>query len=132
MAAFMAVTIHAQPPGGGPGGPKMTEDNVKERVAELSETLELNEEQEEAILVFELEQFNTMQDKMEENRDDRDAMHEFMDEFMKEKEEKYAEVLNEEQLAKWKELEEKRRQSRPSRPGEEDDDDSQSSRGRGR
>ena len=132
LLAFSALPLFAQPGQGqgrgqGPGpGMQMTEENVKARIERLSETLELSPEQEKKILKFELDQFNKGQAERQKFAGDREAIREYMQEQRKIRDDKYAEVLTGEQLSKYNQmLEERRQRMRESR-------ESEGQRGRGR
>lgn len=126
-----SIPTFAQPGSGQGGRRQMTEDDVKERVSRTADSLDLTDAQEKKVLEFELEFFKENQ-KVFENFDfetgDREAMREYMMKQREERDEKYAEVLTDEQLEKYHEMIDKRRQNMRQRREEE----SGEQRGRGR
>jgi Spy/CpxP family protein refolding chaperone len=144
---FTSIPLMAQPgqgQGPGPGrGFQMTEEDIRTRVDNLSETLSLSEQQHEQILDYELDLYNKMQiefQKMRSNPDgppDREAMRANMQKIREERDQKYAEVLTGEQMEKFQQIQEQRRsemrrqyQEGNPPPGEESGD--RPARGRGR
>ena len=109
----------------------MTEEDVVERVERNADSLNLTDQQEKKVLEFELEFYKERQ-KMFENFDpqtgDREAMRAKMMKQRDERNEKYAEVLTEDQLEKFKQMQDRRRQQMRQRREEE----SGEQRGRGR
>jgi len=109
----------------------MSEEDVKERVEMTADSLDLTAEQEKKVLEFELAFYKERQ-KMFENFDretgDREAMRDKMMKQRDERNEKYAEVLTEEQLEKFKQMQDRRRQQMRQRR----EDGSGGDRGRGR
>jgi len=139
-----SAPIMAQPgQGQGPGrGFQMTEEDIRARVDNLSETLSLSEQQHKQILDYELDFYNKMQiefQKMRSNPDgppDREAMRANMQKFREERDQKYTEVLTAEQMEKYQQIQEQRR-SEMRRQYEEgnpsgEDSDNRPARGRGR
>ena len=130
---------HGQGQGHGQWGGQMSEENVKQRVDNLAETLECTDQQKEKILAYELDWYRKMQterQKMMDGGGDREAMQAKMQEQRKLKDEKYAEVLTEAQMKKYNQLMEERMQQRQAqRQGQEqgqgDGQNSQRQRGRG-
>jgi len=123
--------------GQGPGsgrGFRMSEEDIRERVDNLSETLEFSEEQHEKILEFELEFYNIMQVERQKFTGDSEAMRAVMREARKERDKKYEEVLTKEQMEKFKEIQEQRRSQmrRPYQESNPGSDDERPARGRGR
>jgi len=124
------------PPGGGPGqGPgqgrgfQMTEEDIKARVDDLSQSLSLSEDQHKKILEYEMEFYNKMQIQFQNMRSqggppaDREAMRENMQKMREERDQKYAEVLTKEQMEKYQQIQEQRRsemrrQFQEGNPGE--------------
>ena len=129
--AICSISTFAQPPGGGRGGRQMSEEDVKERVEQTADSLNLTAEQEKKVLEFEMEFFRERQ-KMFEDFDpetgDREAMRANMMKQRDARNEKYAEVLTEEQLEKFQEMQDRRRQNIRQRR----EQDSGGDRGRGR
>lgn len=78
-----AGTLQAQPRGGQQGPPKMPNDEqIKEMVQDLSETLSLTEEQEQQVSDKYTEHFAEMKAKMDGNqRPDRDEMESMKSDF---------------------------------------------------
>ena len=129
MLAFLmgalTVQLTAQNPGGGgrPDGPgprgpgfRMTEDDVKQRVDNLAETLDLSKEQHKELMNYELEFYTKMQVEFEKFRNqsgpppDREEMRNRMEKVREERDAKYTEVLTNAQLEKYREIQEQRRQ----------------------
>ena len=101
-----------QRPGGGPGpgrGFQMSEEEIKERVDNLSETLEFSEDQHKKILKYEMEFYNKIQVERQKFSGDREAMRATMMKIREERDKKYEEVLTKEQMDKFKEIQEQRR-----------------------
>ncbi len=142
FAIFLSSPLLAQP-GQGPGrGFQMTEEDIRARVDNLSETLSLSEDQHKKILDYELEFYNKMQiefQKMRNNPDgppDREAMRANMQKIREERDQKYAEVLTAEQMEKFRQIQEQRRnemrrQYQERNPDNQPSDD-RPARGRGR
>jgi Spy/CpxP family protein refolding chaperone len=141
--ALFALPVMAQGPGGqGPGrGFQMTEEDIKDRVDNLAETLALTEDQHQKILDYELEFYNKRQiefQKMRNNPDgppDREAMRANMQKMREERDQKYAEVLTKEQMEKYSQIQEQRRsemrrQYQEGNPGGQESND-RPARGRG-
>jgi len=126
-----------QGPGGGPGqgrGFQMSEDDITERVDNLSETLKFSKDQHKKILEYELEFYNKMQVERQKFTGDREAMRATMMQAREERDKKYEEVLTKEQMEKFKEIQEQRRsdmrrQYQENNPEGEND---RPARGRGR
>ncbi len=131
LLVICSVPTFAQPGSGQGGRRQMTEEDVKERVERNADSLNLTDQQEKKVLEFELEFFKKNQ-KIRENFDfetgDREAMRELMMKQREERDEKYAEVLTDEQLEKYHEMIDRRRQQMRQRREEE----SEGQRGRGR
>ena len=139
LLGFFAIPLFAQPGGGqgqgrGQGGGQgqdqrrqMTEQDVKDRVARLSESLECSDEQETEILEFDLEQYKTAQVERQKLSGDREAMRAYMMKQRDVRDKKYAEILTKEQLKKYNELMEERRNQRQNQS-----ESSEGQRGRGR
>ena len=102
-----------QRPGGGPGGMgrgfQLSEEDIKERVDNLGETLEFSKEQHEKVLEFEMEFYNKMQVERQKFTGDRDAMRAVMTKAREDRDKKYEEVLTTEQMEKYKKIREQRR-----------------------
>jgi len=132
--AICSIPTFAQPPGGGRGGRQMSEEDVKERVERTADSLNLTADQEKKVLEFELELFKERQ-KMFEDFDpetgDREAMREYMMKQRDERDEKYAEVLTDEQLDKYLEMRDRRQQQMRQRREENSGGDRGRGRGRG-
>jgi hypothetical protein len=88
----------------------MTEEDISERVDNLAETLELTEQQHKKILDFDLEFYTKMQVEREKQMGDREAMRAAMREARDERNRKYEEVLTREQMDKFIEIQERRRE----------------------
>ncbi|MCK4748725.1 MAG: hypothetical protein KAT15_16845 [Bacteroidales bacterium] len=146
MLAF-TLQLTAQDPDGGQGrpggpgrGPQMTEEDIKERVDNLAETLKMSEDQHKKILAVDMEFYNKMQIERQKMRNDggpppdREAMRAKMREMRDERNQKYEDVLTPEQYDKFIEIQERRReqmrqQHQQNNPGGEED---RPPRGRGR
>lgn len=106
------------PPGGFRGGPgrgfNRSEDDIKRQVTDLSENLNLSDAQQKELIDYELE-FNTkMQVEFEKMRNnggppDREAMRDRMRKVREERDNKYREVLTEDQMKKYEAIQEERR-----------------------
>lgn len=145
LAALMVIfTIQLSGQGGqgpgqgqGPGGGRgfqMTEEDIVERVDNLSETLEFSKDQHKKILKYELEFYNKMQVERQKFTGDREAMRASMMNARDERDKKYEEVLTKDQMAKFNEIREQRRsemrrQYQENNPGGEGE---KPARGRGR
>ena len=128
---IFSIPAFAQPGGGQGRGRQMTEEDVKERVQRTADSLDLSSEQEKKILAIELEYFEKnreMRENFDPETSDREAMREFMMKQREEREEKYAEILNDEQWKKYEQMMDRRRQNMRRRMEE----DSGGQRGRGR
>ncbi len=137
--AFFAIPLFAQSgqgqgrgQGGGQGQGQrrqMTEQDVKDRVVRLSESLECSDVQEKKILDFELGQYKTAQVERQKLSGDRDAMRAYMMKQRDVRDKKYAEILTKDQLKKYNELMEERRNQRQR---QSEGGSSEGQRGRGR
>jgi hypothetical protein len=112
----------------------MSEEDVKQRVERMAETLELDAEQKKKILKLELDFYNKMQTVRSNNQGDFEAMRSAMQESRKQRQEKYKEILTKPQMDKLTQLMEQRmqRMQQGGPPGERQPADSTRSRGRGR
>lgn len=118
--------------GGGEYRQQMTEDNVRQRVDRLAQSLEMKEDQKTKIMDYELKAFKTNQVERQRLMGDREAMRSYMQKQRDEREKKYKEVLTEEQYKKYLEQREQRRQENPNRQRPSDNGDGQRApRGRG-
>ena len=145
LMVALTMQVSGQRPGGGPGGGRgfqMTEEDIKERVDNLQESLQLTQDQHKKLMYYELESYNKMQierQKMMNNQGgqfDREAMRATMMKSREEREKKYEEVLTREQMKKFTEIQEQRRnqmrqQYQQNNP-EGDGDGDRPARGRGR
>lgn len=140
LMSLFTLTLSGQDgqgPGGGPGqgrGFQMSEDDIIERVDNLSETLKFSKDQHKKILEYELEFYNKIQVERQKFTGDREAMRATMMQAREERDKKYEEVLTKEQMEKFKEIQEERRsdmrrQYQENNPEGEDD---RPARGRGR
>lgn len=119
-------------PGGGMGR-QFTEDDVKQRVQQQSESLGLNDDQEKKILDFELEMYKKNQVERQKHRGDRDGMRAYMLEQRELRDQKYKEVLTEEQFKQYKKNQEERvERMRQRRDGSGTSGGDRPARGRGR
>ncbi|MCK4922163.1 MAG: hypothetical protein KAS71_14020 [Bacteroidales bacterium] len=108
---------------------QMTEASVKERVVRLAKALECTEEQKKKLTDYEVAQFKKTQKEREQYIGDRDAMRKYMQGQIKLRDEEYAKILTDDQMKKYNEMMEERRQQRP---GGSRDQDSDVKRDRGR
>ncbi|MCF8381739.1 MAG: hypothetical protein K9H49_19355 [Bacteroidales bacterium] len=136
LLALSAVPLVAQPPSRQGQGQEqgqrqpVTEASVKERVIKLSKTLECTDEQQKKLLEYEVAQYKTGQKEREKFAGDREAMQSYMQEQRKLREKKYEEILTPEQLKKYNQMMEERRQQRPE-GSQSQGAEGQRSRGRG-
>ena len=117
LAMMALITLPAigqgGPPPGGPGGRggrQFTEEDVKNRVKRQSQTLGMNEEQEKKIMDFELEQYKKNQVEFQKNQGDWEKRREYMTQQREVRDQKYKEVLTEDQYKQYKQNQEERRQ----------------------
>lgn len=150
LASLIASTVTAQRPAGppeGPGGPGrgfgMTEEDIKARVANTAQTLNLTEEQQKSVLAVEMDWSNKMQIEFQKMRnadgppDDREAMRDRMMKMRDERNAEYEAILTPEQYKQFTTMQEQRmRDMREQRqqvnPGQEGSDTDRPARGRGR
>jgi Spy/CpxP family protein refolding chaperone len=129
----LSVPAIAQPPGRGQGGRRMmTEEDIRDRVSRIADSLEMTAEQEEKIIEIELAYLKKNQERFENfdpQTGDREEMRAYMMQQREERLRKYAGVLTEEQMAKFQEMMERRRQNMRR---QRDDDSGGRGRGRGR
>ncbi len=88
----------------------MTEDDVRVRVERLSDSLQMTPDQKKQIMDFELASYKKMQAERENAAGDREAMRSFMMEQRQKRDARYAEVLTPDQMKKYNEMMERRRQ----------------------
>ncbi len=107
-------------PGGGPGGPggpgKPTDEQIKERVKEMAESVGLSDEQIEKIVAIQKEHFQTMDESRQNSSGDRSKMRETMDKMFEEMNTKIKAVMTDEQYKKYQEYEKSHRRG-PGGPG---------------
>jgi hypothetical protein len=129
---ILSIPSYAQPGRGQGGRRQFTEEDVRRRIGNMADSLDMTDDQHKKILEFELENFKESQE-MRENFDpetgDREAMREFMMKQREERNAKYEELLTEEQYAKYQEMADRRRQNMRRRM---EDDPGGRGRGRGR
>ncbi|MFC2116316.1 hypothetical protein ACFLTU_07560 [Bacteroidota bacterium] len=142
LLAFSAIPLFAQPgqrQGQGQGQGRgqgqgqrtqRTEEEVKARAMRLAESLECSDVQKKKLIDFEVEQYRQGQTERQKFAGDRDAMREYMRKQRDIRDKKYAEILSEDQMKKYKQLMEERRNQR-QRPGEGEGSEGQRGRGRG-
>jgi hypothetical protein len=138
---LFGMNIMAQ---GGPGrGFQMTEEDIKERVANNAETLKMNDEQHKKVLAVEMDFYNKMQIERQKMMNaggpptDREAMREKMMKMRDDRNAEYEVILNAEQYKQFIDLQEQRQremreQRQQSDPDGEGDNTERSERGRGR
>ncbi len=139
-ALLVSSGLNAQG-GRGPGGPgrtPMTEEDIKERVDQLAETLKLSEEQHKLLEKSELDWYKKMDVERQKMRSeggqgmDREARRAQMMEMREEHDAKIKEILGEEQFKQYQEIQEKRRSENQQGRRPEDGDSERPARGRGR
>ncbi len=109
----------SQPGGrtGGPGGPgKPTDEQIKGRVKEMAESVDLSNEQVEKIVVIQKEHFESMYEIMLNSSCDRSKMRETMDKMFEEMNTKIKAVMTDQQYKKYQEYEKSHRRG-PGGPG---------------
>jgi Spy/CpxP family protein refolding chaperone len=117
FVALLALGLAATPAFAqqGPGGRRMLSPD--ERLAQLTEQLELTDEQSEQMKPIIEEQSRKQQEVFENAGGDRATMRAEMMKLMEETDELYAEVLTEEQMNRYREMRSERmRQGRPPPP----------------
>ena len=138
MLPLLAQGGQGQGHGQGMGRGQMSEEDIKQRIDNLAETLECTDQQKEKLLEVELEWSRKMQTERAKYQGgggdfDRDAMRAKMQEQRKLKDEKYKEILSDTQMKKYEQIMAERMQQRQGqRPGDGDDQGSRGQRGRGR
>ncbi|MEN8226849.1 MAG: hypothetical protein ABFS38_01750 [Bacteroidota bacterium] len=139
LISMLTLTVSGQGggQGGGPGagrGFQVSEEDIKERVDNLGETLKFSKEQHKKILEYEMEFYNKMQVERQKYTGDREAMRATMMKAREERDKKYEEVLTKEQMAKFKEIQEQRRSDmrRQYQEKNPEGDADRPARGRGR
>lgn len=129
LVSLFALNISAQGPG---RGFQMTEEDIKERVANIAETLKLTDEQHKKVLAAEMDFYNKRQIERQKMMNaggppaDRTAMREKMMKLRDERNAQYEKVLTPEQYEKFIEMQEQRRsemrqQYQQANPDEEGD-----------
>jgi hypothetical protein len=137
LFALVVAPAFAQPGQGQGQGQRrqMSEDDVKQRVERLADTLKLSEQQEKEVLDVELKFYKDIQKEranFNPETGDREAMRAKMMEMRKEVDTQYKKILDADQYAKYsKMMEERRSRRRPGR-GQGQGEDSEGERGRGR
>ena len=150
VVALLALPMYAQPgrgqrpdgqrsgmgqrPGMGQGM-QFSEEDMKDRISSLADTLKLSDSQEKQILDVELKFVRTMQSQRQNfnfETADREAFRANMLKLRDERDAKYKEVLNGEQYAKYNKMVEGRRSQMRQRPPGEGGEQERPSRGRGR
>ena len=148
LMVLCAIPLFAQPgqgqrqgQGAGPGqgmGPGMgrgmfgqqSEESVKERVENMAQTFEFTAEQKNKLMEFEMDLYKKNAIERQKLTGDREAMVSYMQEQRELRDKTYAEIMTKEQLAKYNELQESRRQTpQGQRPGQGEE---VQQRGRGR
>jgi hypothetical protein len=120
MTAFMAIVVictlavTAQPPSQGQRR-SMTEEDVRSRIDNLAKTLEMTGDQKSKILNFELEAFAKREEELKKHQGDREAMRLYYRNYRQERDDFYQNVLSEEQMARYREMQEQRRQEMQQR-----------------
>jgi Spy/CpxP family protein refolding chaperone len=99
----------------GPGGRRMLSSD--ERLAQLTEQLDLTDEQVKQMKPIIDEQTKNQQELFQNSGDDRETMRAEMMKLMEETDRQYSEILTEEQMTKYREMRQQRmRQGRPPPP----------------
>ena len=140
LLSLLALNISAQ---GAGRGFQMTEEDIKERVANNAKLLELNDEQHKKVLAVEMDFYNKMQIERQKMRNaggpptDREAMRAKMTKMRDERNTQYEEVLTPDQYKQFIETQEQRQremreQRQQSNPDGEGGTTERSERGRGR
>ena len=141
LACLLSLNISAQGPGGPGRGQQMTEEDIKERVDQMAETLDLSQDQHKKVLAIDMDFYNKMQierqkmQNMERTEENRDAMREKMRKMNDERNKQYKDVLDPEQYKKFIEIQEKRREDMRNQRQQNNPDGTnsqRSERGRGR
>ena len=117
LVALVALGLAATPALAqqGPGGRRMLSPD--ERLARLTEQLDLTDEQAAQMKPIIDEQSKKQQELFENAGGDRETMRAEMTKLMEETDKQYAEVLTEEQMSKYREIRQERmRQGRPPPP----------------
>jgi Spy/CpxP family protein refolding chaperone len=133
LGAFLlaaSVPAIAQPGPGQGGRRQFTEEDVRQRVGRMADSLDMTTGQKEKILDIELTYFKKnqeMREKFDPETADREAMREFMMKQREERMDKYADVLTPEQMEKYTQMMQRMRQNMRRRMEEQPED-----RGRGR
>ena len=141
LLSLFTLGVFAQ---GGPGrGFQMTEEDIKERVANNAETLKMNDAQHKKALAVEMDFYNKMQIERQKMRNaggpptDREAMRAKMMKMRDDRNAQYEEILTPDQYKQFIDIQEQRQremreQRQQSNPGGEGDGSERSERGRGR
>ena len=144
LLSLITMSAAAQ---GGPGrGFQMTEDDIKDRVANTAKTLNMNDEQEKKALAVEMDFYNKMQIEFQKMRNqggppdnsaDREAMREKMMKMRDDRNAQYEAILSPEQYKQFIDLQEQRmremrEQRQQSNPDGQEGGSERSERGRGR
>lgn len=140
LGTLFVLNVSAQ---GGPGrGFQMTEEDIKERVANTAETLKLNDEQHKKALAVEMDFYNKMQIERQKMMNaggpptDREAMREKMMKMRDERNAEYEGILSADQYKQFIDIQEQRQremreQRQQSNPDGQEGTTERSSRGRG-
>lgn len=144
LLSLITMSAAAQ---GGPGrGFQMTEDDIKDRVANTAKTLNMDDEQEKKALAVEMDFYNKMQIEFQKMRNqggspgnsvDREAMREKMMKMRDDRNAQYEGILSPEQYKQFIDLQEQRmremrEQRQQSNPDGQEGGSERSERGRGR
>ncbi|MCL7973216.1 MAG: hypothetical protein M8835_01495 [marine benthic group bacterium] len=115
LLAILSLVITSTPSSaqqGGPGGRRMS--SPRDRLAQLTEQLDLSDAQVDQMRPIIEEQTKKQQKIFEEGSGDREKMRGEMMKLMQETDERYAEILTEEQMTRYREMRQQRmRQGRP-------------------
>ena len=140
LVSIFALNIAAQGPG---RGFQMTEEDIKNRVDNTAQTLNLNEEQHKKVLAVEMDFSNKMQIEFQKMRNaggpptDREAMREKMMKMRDDRNAQYEAVLTPDQYKQFIDLQEQRmremrEQRQQANPDGEGNEEERPARGRGR
>ena len=139
LMVFSSIPLFGQPGQGagrgpGMGGRQMSEEDVKERVNTLSETLKLSDGQTTELTKYEIDAYKKGQIERQKFDGDRDAMRAYFMESREARDKKYEDVLTKEQMDEFTKLQEERRQQRRQQGDQQrtGQDGERPDRGRGR
>jgi len=141
LAALMllfTLQLSAQGPGGGRG--QMTEEDIKENVANTAKKLKLNDDQHKKMLAVDMDFYNKMQIERQKMRNaggpppDREEMRSKMMKMRDDRNAEYEKILSADQYKQFLELQEQRRNEmrKQREQNNSGDQEERQERGRGR